>query len=106
MNTKFFYALLVIAIITAACTPVVNVQSTNSGKGNNTPALVPVTGSSTAETVQRDAQVPALWSGEVSSSDNSSPDLKSNINVNTDQPTTAECMSEDSQPRQQSGCTE
>jgi hypothetical protein len=94
-------------MIATACAPIVNVQQpANPDTVNNVPALMPVTGSSSSETIHRDAQVPALWSGEISSSDNSSPDLKSNTHVNTDQETTAECMSEGSQPQLQSGCVE
>ena len=110
MNTKFFFALLIIAIMVAACAPITETvqQPANADVEDSTPALVPVTGNSTTDIVPRDPQVPRLWSGEISASDNNNPDLQQDVQdnqVNPDQQTT-ECMSEDSQPRQQSGCIE
>jgi hypothetical protein len=106
VNTKFFFALLVIAIIATACAPIVKIQQpANPDTANNAPALIPVTGKSAAESAKREPQAPRLWSGEISTSDNF-PDLKLDPKVSINRQTTTECMSEDSQPKQQSGCVE
>ena len=110
MNTKFSFVLLVVILIATACAPAI----TDSGApaepvvqraSKELSPLVPVTGESAAPAA-RDAQESRQWSGEIFLSDNSNPDLKLNNDVHTDPQTIAECISEDSLPRRQSGCTE
>lgn len=113
MNTKFSFALLVIviALIAIGCTPAIidssapiapAVQPAN----NESSALLPVTGNLAGETVRLDSQDSRLWSGEISLSDNNSPDLIVDAQTNTGKKSENACMSEDSLPRRQSGCVE
>jgi len=110
MNTKFSFVFLVIAIIATACTPSIvdsSVQPAQAGQPANdeTSAIVPVTGES-ASTTAREAQEPRLWSGEIYFSDNGNPDHLQNAVLTAEEPKLDACMSEDSQPKRQSGCVE
>jgi hypothetical protein len=110
MNTKFFFVLLITAIIATACTPAIVdysapiVQAVQPAN-NETSAIVPVTGES-ASTAARETQEPRLWSGEIYLSDNGKPDHLQNALPITEEPQPDACTSEDSQPRRQSGCLE
>jgi hypothetical protein len=112
MNTKFSFALLVIviAIIATACVPAIIdssapiVQAVQPAD-NESSALLPVTGESDPTAV-RDSQEPRLWSGEIFFSDNGSPDYVHNVQPAASQVSQHTCMSEDSQPKRQSGCVE
>jgi hypothetical protein len=112
MNTKFFFAslIIVIAFIATACAPalidssapvVQAVQLAN----NEISAIMPVTGES-ASTAARDAQEPQLWSGEIVLSDNNSPDYLRNSQPAASEASQDGCISEDSRPERQSGCVE
>ena len=68
-------------------------------------ALLRVTGNSVS-TSARDTQEPRLWSGEISLSDNDSPDYGQNAQPAASEIPQNDCMSEDSLPRRQSGCVE
>ena len=107
MNINFFFVLLVIAIIATACTPKVTddhkpiVNAVQPAEN----VSVPVTGESVS-TAARETQEPRLWSGEIYFSDNSNPDHAQNTQPAATETTQTVCMSEDSQPRPQSGCIE
>jgi hypothetical protein len=109
MNTKFSISLIVIVIviIAAACAPTI---TDSSGPADPVePAdqsfIMPVTGDP-ASTGVRSPQEPQQWSGEIFLSEGNSPDVMLQDAVDTGQQTIRECMSEDNQPRRQSGCTE
>jgi hypothetical protein len=111
MNTKFSFSLIVIVIviIAAACAPTITdssgpaapVEPADQGQS----FIMPVTGDP-ASTGVRAPQEPQQWSGEIFLSDNNGPDVTLQNAVDTDQQRISECMSEDSQPRRQSGCTQ
>ena len=111
MNTRFSFSLIVtvIVIIAAACAPSITdssapadpVEPADQGQS----FIMPVTGDP-ASTGLRAPQEPRQWSGEIFLSDSNSPDVVFPNTVDTDQQTIGECMSEDSQQRRQSGCTE
>jgi hypothetical protein len=112
MNTKFSFVLLlvVIAITATACTPVIINNSPPFVQAaplanNETSAILPVSGEP-ASTAARETQEPRLWSGEIYLSDNSNPDHLQSAVPTAEQPQPDACMSEDSQPRRQSGCLE
>src|SRR3970282_1984390 len=78
MNTRFSFALLVIALVATACAPAIVDSSAPIAPAvppadNETSALMPVTGETAANAV-RVPQEPRLWSGAISLSDNSNPD--------------------------------
>jgi hypothetical protein len=102
MNTKFSFALLVIviALVATACAPDIIDSSEPIA------LAVPVTGNSTVETVRTDSQDSRLWSGEISLSDNNSPDYIMDGQTNPGKKSESACMSEDSLPRRQGGCVE
>lgn len=110
MNTKFLFTLVVVALIATACTPalidnVAPAEPAAAPADARNPVILPLTGNS-ASTEARDAQEPQQWSGEIFLSDSNSPDVMLQNAVDTDQQDISECMSEDSQTRRQSGCTE
>ena len=103
MNTKFFFVLLVIAVLASACAPVI--------AGNLLPAdpiqpVVPVTGESAPVAARAESQAPRLWSGPIFLSDNNAPDYVQPIQAPKIQNSQSECMSEDSLPRRNGGCVE
>ena len=109
MNAKFSFALLVIiiAIIATACTPAI-VDRSEPILNAVQPAenvSVPVTGES-ASMAAREPRESRLWSGEIYFSDNSNPDHMQNTQPVAIETPQTDCMSEDSQPRPQSGCVE
>ena len=112
MNTKLSFVLLIAAIIVTACTPLIAGGSAPMDPaqptGNDTAAVVPVTGVSAPVPSQSSSQEPRLWSGAVSDSDNGNPDYVQNADAPT--PTVQNlqdtCMSEDSLPKRQGGCIE
>ena len=103
MNTKFFFVLLVVALVLTACAPAITGVSVPIAEPQ-TPALVPVTGENAA--VVRPVVEPRLFSGEIFLSDNNNPDHELNITTNTEQKPQNVCMSEDSLPKRASGCIE
>jgi hypothetical protein len=110
MNTKFFFVLLIIVIIATACTPAIVDSSVQPAEAmqlvNDEPsASIPVTGKSDFTTT-RDVQESRPWSGEIYFSDNNSPDYMQNAQPAATGTPQAECMSDDSQPKRQSGCLE
>ncbi len=113
MNTKFLFVLVIAAIVLAACTPVLisgsapvvgAVQTVSADANQDVPALIPVTGENAA--ARRDSSEPKLWSGAISLSDNNNPDLTLKSEAAATQNSQSACMSEDSLPHRQSGCTE
>lgn len=113
MNTKITLTLSVIfiALLIAAC------ASSNAGSSapiadpvqppsTESDVLVPVTGEQAAEAVHTAEQAPRLWSGEVFSSGNDTPDSEYNTTLNTGQDEQNACFSADSQPRRYGGCME
>lgn len=110
MNTKFFFVLLVAAIVLSACAPAITsssapVISALQAVNADDPALVPVTGENAAA-VRPSSSEPRLWSGVISLSDNNNPDRTLKLKVTKQQKPQSACMSEDSPPRRQSGCIE
>ena len=110
MNTKSLFTLLVVVLIATACAPAIVDSSAPSAPvvqraHKEASGFVPVTGQSAAPAA-REAQESRRWSGEVFLSDTSNPDLTLNNDVRKDQQPITACMSEDSLPRRQSGCTE
>ena len=114
MNTKFLFVLLVVVIVLTACAPgitsgsapvVIALQTVSADANQEKSALVPVTGENEA-VVRSTSLEPKLWSGAVSLSDNSNPDLALKIEAAKGQKTQSACMSEDSLPHRQSGCIE
>ena len=107
MNTKFFFVLLVVALVLTACAPaitgvsapVVDVQKAVPGAEQETSALVPVTG-------VRTASEPRLFSGEIFLSDNNNPDRTLQLEAGAEQKPQDVCISEDSLPKRVSGCIE
>ena len=106
MNTKLSFVLLVsiIALLIVACQPTGSDNSASIATPIQPPSadnvvLVPVTGEESAEAVQRDAQEPRLWSGEIFLSGSNSPDQGPHSAQN-------ECVSEDDLPRRHGGCIE
>src|SRR5260221_13734801 len=111
MNTKLSFAFLVIviALIATACVPVINGSSVPGNPikpaDNQTVALVPITGASAPVSAHAPLES-RLWSGSIFMSDDGNPDYVQNTQTTTIQKSQTECMSEDSQPRPQSGCIE
>ena len=107
MNTRFFFALLVIAVIVSACAPAMTDNSAPvaavPAANSKTLSLIPKTGGSKEVTTVRSesqSQAPRLYSGEVFLSDNGAPDAKLNTNVQS------ACMLVDNQPERHGGCSE
>lgn len=111
MNTKLSIAFLVIviALITTACAPIINGSSVPGDPikpaDNQTVALAPLTGAS-APVSAHTPQEPRLWSGSIFMSDSDNPDYVQNTEAPTSQNSQKECASEDSLPKDQSGCIE
>jgi len=111
LNTKFSFVLLVvIALVVTACAPTIKDDSSNisnpaQSADDQTVPLVPVTGES-ASVAARAPQESRLWSGSIFLSDNGNPDYVQNTPTTTIHKSQNECISEDSQPRRQSGCIE
>ncbi len=110
MNTKFFFVLLLVVLVASACAPAIvdggaPMEPAAPPANNGNPAVLPVTGQPAAP-VARDEQEARRWSGEILLSDQNSPDVQLNNKVDVAPQTSVECMSEDSEPSRQSGCTE
>ena len=112
MNTKFSFALLVIviAVIATACAPIIVDTSAPLIQAapladNETTAILPVTGESASATV-RTPQASRLQSGEIFLSEDNGPDHLQNFQPAMNETPQNICISEDSQPRPQSGCVE
>ena len=110
MNTKFFFALLILALTVTACAPAIIDSSAPivpavQPENNETSALVPVTGESASSTV-RTPQDSRLFSGEIFLSDNNNPDNMQNAEPAVNQKPQGACRSADSLPPRQGGCIE
>jgi len=103
MTTKFFFVLLVVALVLTACAPAITGVSAPLSEPQ-IPVIVPVTGENT--TVARPVVESRLFSGEIFLSDNNNPDHELNIATSTEQKPQNACMSEDSLPKRVSGCIE
>jgi len=103
MNIKFFFVVLVVALVLTACAPAIKGVSAPLAEPK-LPILVPVTDENAA--VVRPVAEPRLFSGEIFLSDNNNPDHELNISTRQEQKPQSECMSEDSLPRRASGCIE
>lgn len=109
MNAKFSFTLILVVIaLLAACSPVNDGISIPVDPvqplGEESVALVPVTGNEFAESVLTESE-PRLWSGEIFLSDNGSPDYEQKQPAANQKDQDA-CMSEDDLPRRFSGCVE
>lgn len=105
MNTKHLSVLLfAIIVFAAACTPVVKSDIADPALPA---ALVPVVGEKPAAAVERAAQEPRLWSGEIFLSDSNAPDNNIQEKELEMHPSAEEaCMTADSDPRRFGGCVE
>ena len=106
MNTKFFFTVLVVVVFAAACAPLI--PGSSAPLDPIQPPSEPVAAPATAPdaVVVRAPQEPRLWSGEILLSDTGSPDYVQNAQPLTQQPALDACVSEDDQPKRQSGCVE
>ena len=101
MNTKFFFALVLMALLAAACAPIVA-----GGAVPMDPAQPKDYVPSAPIAARSDSQESRLWSGPVSISDTNSPDYVQPIQAPAVQNSQSECVSEDSLPRRHGGCVE
>ena len=103
MNTKFSLVLLVVAFVLTACAPAITDVSAPLAEPQ-IPAIMPVTGENAV--VARTVSEPRLFSGEISLSDNNSPDRSLQLEASAEQKPQSTCMSEGSLPKRVSGCIE